>query len=202
MEKLATILSSERALIMKKWLGLAGLVLLIGCNDASRSPLETPIYNQEGDRIGNAIFTEQPDGVEVSVTAEGLSSGVHGIHVHERPECKGPDFKSAGNHFNPKNADHGLMNEKGAHTGDLPNIEAGGDGKVDVELMLPEATLKDGQTSLLRDKGTSLVIHSEADDGMSQPAGDSGERVACAEITQEADKDETSDPTELDENNE
>ncbi|GGF32767.1 superoxide dismutase [Halobacillus andaensis] len=187
---------------MKQWLGMVSLLLLIACNDNSRSPLETPIYNQEGDRIGSATFREQAEGVEVKVTVEGLEPGVHGIHVHERPECKGPDFKSAGNHFNPKNADHGLMNENGAHIGDLPNIEAGGDGTVDVELMLPEATLKDGQTSLLRDEGTSLVIHSEADDGMSQPAGDSGERVACAEITVDADDDESSDPTELNENQE
>ncbi|WP_390217716.1 superoxide dismutase family protein [Halobacillus seohaensis] len=183
-------------------MGIICLMFLMGCNSDERSPVESPLYNQEDDRIGSAVFTEQSDGVEVAVKAEGLAAGIHGIHVHERPECKGPDFKSAGNHFNPKNADHGLMNEKGAHTGDLPNIEAGSDGTVDVKLMLAGATLKDGQTSLLRQEGTSLVIHSGADDGMSQPAGDSGDRVACAEITIDADKDETTDPTESDENEE
>ncbi|MFC7322153.1 superoxide dismutase family protein [Halobacillus campisalis] len=187
---------------MKSMFVFVVLIFLIGCNSDARSPVETALYNQGNDRIGTAVFIEQPDGVKVNVTAEGLTPGIHGIHIHERPECEGPDFKSAGNHFNPKNMEHGLMNEKGAHTGDLPNIEADGSGYVDVELMIPDATLKDAQTSLLRDEGTAILISSQADDGMSQPAGDSGERVACGVITLEADKDEASDPAEADQNKE
>ncbi|WP_173915764.1 superoxide dismutase family protein [Halobacillus sp. Marseille-Q1614] len=188
---------------MKLWIVFVVCAgFLIGCSGDKRSPLESPIYNVDGDRIGTVTLTEEAQGVGVKIKAEGLEPGPHAVHFHERPECNGPDFQSAGNHFNPKKADHGLMNEKGAHTGDLPNVEADESGKTDVELTLSEATLRDGQTSLLRDKGTSFVIHSRQDDGMTQPAGDSGERIACAEITVKANEDPTTDPTEADKNKE
>ncbi|MCA0984497.1 superoxide dismutase family protein [Halobacillus yeomjeoni] len=173
-------------------------IVLSGCSNDQRSPLETSIYNSENDKIGTATFTERPEGVEVAVKVEGLEPGVHGIHIHEFPKCEAPDFKSAGNHFNPKSKDHGLMNADGAHAGDMANIEADPSGMVDTKLMLPEAKLKEAQTSLLRKEGTSIIITSGPDDGMTQPAGDSGERVACGKITIKADEDETSDPTEPD----
>ena len=50
------------------------------------------------------------------------------------------------------------------------------------ELVAPQVTLKDGKSSLLTKDGTSIVIHEEKDDGMSQPAGNAGERIACGEI--------------------
>lgn len=185
---------------MLKWLGVfvLAIVVLSGCMDEKRSPLETSIYNTNDDKIGTATFKERPEGIEVALKVEGLEPGPHGVHIHEFAKCETPDFKSAGNHFNPMSKDHGLMNSEGAHVGDMPNVEADGSGLVDTELMLPEATLKEGQKSLLRKEGTSIVIHSGPDDGMTQPAGDSGERIACGEITLKADKDETSDPTEPD----
>ncbi|MGP4061430.1 superoxide dismutase family protein [Halobacillus sp. H74] len=185
---------------MKKWsVSLSILLLLIvGCSGGERSPLETSVYNSENDKIGTAVFTEQPEGVQVKLKIEGLEPGMHGVHIHEFPKCEAPDFKSAGNHFNPLAKEHGLMNSKGAHAGDMPNVEADASGMIDTELMLPEAKLKEDQMSLLRKEGTSIVIHSGPDDGMSQPSGDSGDRVACGIITLNADKDEASDPTEPD----
>lgn len=174
------------------------LLLVSACTTQNRSILEIEMYNPEGDSLGTAKFTEQPDGVQVKVSVTGLEPGFHGIHVHEFPKCEGPDFKSAGNHFNPDSKLHGLMHPEGSHAGDLPNLEAGGDGKVDVELMLSGATLKDGKGSLLKGEGTSLIIHEAQDDGVSQPAGDAGARIACGKITlEEANQKETSsDPTE------
>lgn len=147
-----------------------------------RSARTVDMYNSSGDVIGTAKLTEQPDGVQVKLKLEGLKPGLHGIHVHEFPSCKGPEFKSAGSHYNPDGKKHGLMNQDGAHLGDLPNIEADGDGLADAELMLPDATLMEGKKSLLREEGTSLVIDQKQDDGVSQPSGNSGPRVACGEI--------------------
>lgn len=185
---------------MKKWFvsGLVLVFLMTGCTGDKRSPLETSIYNNENDKIGTANFTETPEGVEVALKVEGLEPGVHAVHIHEFPKCEAPDFKSAGNHFNPKSKDHGLMNAEGAHAGDMPNVEADPSGMIDTKLMLSEAKLKEGQMSLLRKEGTSIIIHSGQDDGMSQPAGDSGDRIACGKITLNADEDEASDPTEPD----
>src|SRR5690625_665378 len=75
------------------------------------------MYNSSGDMNGTATFTEVEEGVKVKVKVDGLSQGYHGIHIHEFPICEGPDFKSAGNHFNPNGKEHGLMHPEGAHIG-------------------------------------------------------------------------------------
>ncbi|ASN07331.1 superoxide dismutase [Virgibacillus necropolis] len=156
------------------------------------------MYNPSGDMVGTATLKEQPEGVSVKVKVEGLKPGLHGIHVHEFPKCEGPDFKSAGNHFNPEGKDHGAMHPKGPHLGDLPNVEADSSGVVDVELMLAGATMLEGKKSLFKDQGKSLIIHSDMDDGVSQPSGDSGERLICGEIKLKAEgsKESPPDPTE------
>ncbi|WP_194709658.1 superoxide dismutase family protein [Radiobacillus deserti] len=172
------------------------LVCLTGCKEPTRTPLKIDMYNTAGDTIGTANLVEQPDGVKIQLKIEGLEPGFHGIHVHEYPVCEGPDFKSAGSHFNPDNKEHGLMYTEGPHLGDLPNIEVPPDGLVDTELTVNGATLLDGKNSLLRNEGTSLVIHASQDDGVSQPAGNSGDRVACGQIQLEKEGESPSDPTE------
>ncbi|MBB6453417.1 Cu-Zn family superoxide dismutase [Salirhabdus euzebyi] len=168
------------------------LVILSSCNDKSRSPLEIDIYNPEGDSLGTATLSEQAEGVKIKLNITGLEPGFHAIHIHEFPKCEGPDFKSAGNHFNPDSKLHGLMHPEGAHVGDMPNVEAAEDGKIDGEVTVEKATLADDKYSLLKGEGTSLVIHESQDNGMSQPAGDAGARVACGKITlAEDDKDQS-----------
>ncbi|WP_373893156.1 superoxide dismutase family protein [Virgibacillus natechei] len=163
------------------------------------------MHNVSGDMIGTATMSEQPDGVQVELSLEGLDPGFHGIHVHENPECTAPDFESAGNHFNPEGNEHGLMHPEGSHLGDLPNIEADEGGLVEAELMLANATLLDGRMSILREEGTSLVIHEGQDDGVSQPGGDAGPRIACGELKTDEKADsgeESTDPTEFNEDQE
>ena len=176
------------------------LLLLTACQMGSDTVKEIEMYNASGDMVGTATFTEQEDGVQIKVKVTGLTPGFHGIHVHEYPKCEGPDFKSAGNHFNPEGKKHGLLHPDGAHLGDLPNIEADESGKVEAEIMAPNATLLEDDLSFLRGDGTSLVIHAGPDDGMSQPGGDAGERIVCGELLAEsADDDETpTDPVESD----
>lgn len=81
-----------------------------------------------------------------------------------------------------KKKEHGLLNPKGAHAGDLPNLIVEDDGSVSAELMAPNVTLKDAQKSLFTKKGTSIIITQGKDDGMTQPAGNSGKRIVCGEI--------------------
>ncbi|MCG7337212.1 superoxide dismutase family protein [Sporosarcina sp. ACRSM] len=141
------------------------------------------LIDTSGNSVGVAELTEEEDGVRVNVNVTGLPEGLHGFHFHEIGKCEAPDFESAGSHFNPTGANHGLESENGPHAGDLPNLEVGADGAVDEEFLAELVTLTSGQdNSLLREGGTALVIHAEADDDKTQPSGNSGDRIACGVV--------------------
>lgn len=141
------------------------------------------MYHRDGDQLGTATLTEHPDGVQLTLELEGMSPGIYGLHIHEKAKCEPPNFQSAGNHFNPENKAHGLLHPKGPHAGDLPNIEADETGKVNVELMIRDVTLRpDSKMSLTKGEGTALIVTERPDDGMTQISGNSGERIICGEI--------------------
>ncbi len=96
---------------------------------------------------------------------------------------KGRKIGTAGAHLNPYQKQHGFNNPHGFHAGDLLNIEVGPDGTVETDLVSPTVTLKRGEpNSLLRDGGTSLMIHEKEDDYVTDPSGNSGSRIACGPI--------------------
>src|SRR5690625_2445421 len=191
---------------MRRWLiSLILILVLSACQSGTPSVKEIDIYNSSADMIGTAKRSEQEGGCYGKLEIKGLLSGFHGVHIHEFRKCEGPDFKSSGNHFNPDGKDHGLMHPEGSHLGDLPNIEADSSGYAKAELMADEATFTDGKNSLLREDGTSLVITADKDDGVSQPGGKSGERVACGinKKDAKAKKDEEpTDPSEIEDEEE
>jgi Cu-Zn family superoxide dismutase len=129
-----------------------------------------------------AHFESAPEGVKVTVQVHGLAPGPHGFHVHDVGACAGPEFKTAGGHFNPTGKKHGLLNPEGHHGGDLPNLAVGADGSGQATALLAGVTLGEGAASLFHPGGTSVVIHAAADDGRTDPAGNSGARIACGVI--------------------
>ncbi|NBJ69269.1 MULTISPECIES: superoxide dismutase family protein [Clostridia] len=185
---------------MRPFLFILLILLMVACQPEDKKTREAEMYNSSGDMVGTATFGEQSDGVKIKVELEGLEPGFHGIHVHEYAKCEGPDFKSAGNHFNPTGAEHGLMHPEGPHLGDLPNIEADASGVANADLMLPQVTLLDGKDSLTSGEGTSIIVTKNEDDGMTQPGGDSGERIICGTLTKEKSKGGKS-PTDPTQNN-
>lgn len=191
--------------IRNKWTmmtALAMLFLLSGCLLPHENSEMVEMYNADGDRVGTARLNETDGGVAVTIEVEGLSPGFHAIHVHEYGKCEGPEFSTSGNHFNPDGKEHGLLRTDGAHLGDLPNIEADEDGNVQEELVIAEATLKKGKNSLITNDGTSLIIHDGVDDGMSQPSGNSGNRIVCGVIKNDSQSGEREEsPTDPTENN-
>jgi Cu-Zn family superoxide dismutase len=123
------------------------------------------------------------DGSAVVVT--GLVTGlapdsVHGFHIHEKGDCSSPDFKSAGEHFNPTSQQHGNPATPPHHLGDIPNLTGNSDGRADVNARIEGVTLGDGGTNDL--VGKAFVVPAKPDDYKTQPSGDSGDRIACGVI--------------------
>jgi Cu-Zn family superoxide dismutase len=141
------------------------------------------LRNAEGKQVGTATLSQVDAGVAVKVSVAGLTPGRHGIHIHAVGKCDPPDFKSAGGHFNPFGRQHGILNPQGAHAGDLANLEVGKDGKATASFTARGATLAPGEGSLFGPEGTSLVVHADPDDEKTDPAGNSGTRVACGVIS-------------------
>ncbi|MBD0384797.1 superoxide dismutase family protein [Paenibacillus sp. WST5] len=139
------------------------------------------LYDAKGSRIGHAVLTPGQEGVTITLEVSNLTPGQHGFHIHEK-SFEGFDFKTAGGHFNPENKKHGHSNSEGHHLGDLQNLEIGADGKGRLEYLIKGASLD--KTSKHSIVGRSLIIHAKADDGKTDPAGDSGDRIAGGVIPQ------------------
>ena len=119
----------------------------------------------------------------IAVEVSQLPPGMHGFHIHAIGKCDPPDFQTAGGHFNPFGKKHGLKSPEGPHAGDLPNLEVGPDGRGKIEATVGGLTLgKEGLVVLLGSNGTAVVIHAGPDDGMTDPAGNAGARIACGVI--------------------
>jgi Cu-Zn family superoxide dismutase len=139
------------------------------------------IRDAAGNRVGSATFTDSYAGVIVAGMVSGLGLGAHGVHIHSVGKCE-PPFTSAGGHFNPEARQHGYRNPNGPHLGDLPNIVTPPAGPLQFEFLLPGATLT-GRHALLDADGSSIVIHGSRDDFATDPAGNSGARIACGVLT-------------------
>lgn len=147
--------------------------------------LEVPIEAKSGSGItGTAELIEVEEGVKVVVDVKHVEPGFHGVHIHEVADCSAPDASSAGDHFNPEGHPHALPSDERRHLGDLGNLVAvGKHGEGRLEVVIPGATLEPGASTSLLNR--ALVVHADRDTG-EQPSGDSGARVGCAELTQDA----------------
>ena len=167
-------------------LGIAGLAAIAALPLLAAGPksAHADIKNAQGTKIGTAKIASTADGVKITVKVSQLTPGEHGIHIHSVGKCEGPAFTSAGGHFNPTSAHHGINNAQDPHPhlGDLANLNAGADGKASAKFTVSGVTLGDGASSLFHEGGTSLVIHAKPDDLKSDPSGNSGDRVACGVI--------------------
>ena len=152
----------------------------------AETPINIPLINTEGEKVGEAELSENSKGVAIHVRAEGLEPGKRAIHIHETGKCEPPDFKSAGGHFNPGHKEHGFHNPKGYHAGDMPNLEVNSEGKVDEIIKTADVTLERGKPNSLLDKdGSALVVHAGEDDYVTDPAGNAGDRIICGAIVKE-----------------
>jgi Cu-Zn family superoxide dismutase len=130
--------------------------------------------NAQGQKIGTATLALSNGGVRIDLDMTQLPPGVHAIHIHTVEKCEGPDFITAGGHFNPDMKKHGKDNPDGPHAGDLLNITVAANGSAKASLVAPNSVFHQG--------GSAIVIHAKEDDYKSDPAGNSGTRIACGVI--------------------
>ncbi|QDL93803.1 superoxide dismutase family protein (plasmid) [Paroceanicella profunda] len=156
---------------------LAGLAAV----PAAAADATAKFVTADGSDAGSAELTATGSGVLISAEVTGLPADSWvAFHIHETGTCDpATGFKSAGGHFNPLGAQHGLLAEGGPHAGDMPNQYVGADGVLHAQVLDPFVTLVDGDTDV---RGLAIVIHDGTDDYVSQPSGDAGNRIACAVI--------------------
>jgi len=174
---------------LRGWMIGLAFLSLAALTGQAQTPAEKPsaplqaiavLHPTAGNKVSGTVkFTEVADGVQVQAEITGLSPGNHGFHVHEFGDCSAPDAVSAGAHFNPTSKPHAGPDALERHVGDMGNVDADASGKAKLDYVDHQISLTNDQQSVI---GRSVVMHVKADDLKSQPAGDSGARIACGVI--------------------
>ena len=175
-----------------KWALISVCMLLPACTSMSnlftRNPSATAVLapTKGNSASGTVNFTQKGEVVRVEAKISGLAAnGTHGFHIHEKGNCSAADASSAGAHFNPSGAKHGGPVGAVRHGGDLGNLRADANGYAQASLEVMGIALGTDPNSII---GRAVVVHGGPDDLKSQPAGNSGPRVACGLISKNPDK--------------
>lgn len=170
----------------------AAVVLLPGCSNMKQvlgkkqSATAVLAPTKGNSASGTVNFTQKGEVVVVEAKINGLKpNGTHGFHIHEKGNCSAADASSAGAHFNPGRSQHGGPSGNARHGGDLGNLNADANGYAKATLEIRGITLGTDATSII---GRAVVVHAGVDDLKSQPAGNSGARIACGLISKNPDK--------------
>lgn len=163
---------------MKRFLLCLALLFSLSVMASAQNKAVANLEPKSGSKVtGTVTFNQSGDEVQVVGDIQNLTPGKHGLHIHEKADCSAPDAASAGGHFNPMHMHHGGPTTAERHAGDLGNIEADASGKAHLEWKGKlELT---GANSII---GRSLVVHEKEDDLKTDPAGNSGARIACGAI--------------------
>lgn len=149
--------------------------------DAANNGATTTVRDAAGRDLGTLTVSESDGGLMTSGVLRGLPPGTHGIHLHAIGLCAAP-FATAGGHWNPMARQHGFDNVQGPHAGDMQNIVAGADSVAAVNVKSRFGTLH-GTSGVLDADGAAIVVHAGPDDYKTDPAGNSGARIACGVVT-------------------
>lgn len=162
------------------------VLFLAGSVFAGDVVINVQLVNEQGvgKEIGTITASDSAYGLILTPQLSDLSPGLHGFHVHEKPDCahamkdgKAVAALAAGGHYDPAaTGKHEGPYGKG-HLGDLPALYVAADGKATLPVLAPRLKVADI-------KGRSLMIHAGGDNYSDAPAplGGGGARVACGVV--------------------
>ena len=163
------------------------LATTVVAGPAASRQAEGTFVDASGAESGWVRLSEDERGiVHVNVKVDGLTTGLHGIHIHAAGSCSTTvtTFDGALGHFNPLGHEHGLENPAGPHAGDLPNLVVDIDGRGTLNTKTDRVTLSAGPVTLFDANGSAFIIHANPDDQVTNVGnGGSGPRIACAVIS-------------------
>ena len=161
---------------------LAATLGLAPLGAAAAETVRTTFVDGAGRKIGTAVLTQTPSGVLVEVDLAGLAPGWKAFHIHETGRCDpGSGFKSAGEHFAPRQEHHGLRADKGPHGGDMPNLKADAEGKATIDAPVSN-NVNIGKGDGFDILNHAVIVHADPADYKTQPTGNAGARLACGVI--------------------
>ncbi len=150
------------------------------------------IIGLDGRGLGTVELSQTARGVLITLDLHGLPPGERAVHVHAVGACdRKSRFASSGPHLSvdppiltPRA--HGYFARGGPDDGDLPNEFVASDGTMRAATITNAFTLGNGGKSIFDRDGASIVVDARADDYSSQPAGNSGDAIACGVIRRAA----------------
>jgi Cu-Zn family superoxide dismutase len=162
---------------------LAATLVLAACATAERPPRGTAALQPSSGTNTHGVVNFVRAGSKVVVSGEVRDlkpNTLHGFHVHDKADCSAPDAASAGGHFNPEGKPHGEVGHAPHHAGDLMVLRADAQGTATFSYEIESLTVATGAANDV--VGRSVIVHADPDDFKSQPAGNSGARVACGVV--------------------
>jgi Cu-Zn family superoxide dismutase len=172
---------------MKKLLMIA-VIALFSAGYAYGEEITVPINlvtaEGIGKEIGTVTLSDGPYGLILTPRMTGLAPGIHGFHIHEKPDCgtakdgdKVVPGLAAGGHFDPKGTGKHEGPYGSGHVGDLAALYVDKEGNATLPVLSPRLKVNDV-------RGRSLMIHAGGDNYSDQPEklGGGGVRIACGTI--------------------
>ena len=158
---------------------LLGTLFLPLC--AQAKTIVVPMYlvaqNGTGESVGDVtIRSATQGGVVFTPHLHGLTPGVHGFHIHQKPSCDDLGM-AAGDHLDPTKTNKHEGPFKDGHLGDLPTIFVADDGTSTASQLASRLSMAD-----LSDH--ALMIHKGGDNYSDIPEknGGGGARMVCGVI--------------------
>ena len=172
--------------MMKTFIVLTCILALAGLVFAEDVVVKVSLVSEQGvgKEIGTITASDSRFGLILTPQLSDLTPGLHGFHVHEKPDCshaikegKAVPALAAGGHYDPAATGKHEGPHGNGHLGDLPALYVSADGQATLPVLAPRLKVADI-------KGRSLMIHAGGDNYSDTPAplGGGGARAACGVV--------------------